>query len=110
MTYAIHHPDRKATASEHRPTAATAIPAAFDARMVAFQQLKLYTTQLLQSRDSPARLHTSLQRLHSVITSADADGLNSPGCMDYALFPLMYGVDSIAITRKAGQLLQTHGR
>ena len=102
MTNAVHHSDRKATASDHRPTAGTAIPAALDARMVVFQQLKLYTTQLLQFRESPARLKASLQHLRTVIADADADGLKGHGCMDYALFPLMYGVDSIAITRKAG--------
>ena len=112
MTNAVHHPERKATAvgsgsSTPDTGSGTAFPAAFDARMVVFQQLKPHTSQLLLHRDSPARLQASLQRLKTVIQDADADGLNSPGCMDYALFPLMFGVDSIAATRQAGQALQS---
>ncbi|DBA68248.1 TPA: hypothetical protein ACH3X2_013864 [Trebouxia sp. C0005] len=107
MTNAVHHSDRKATAvgsgsSTPDTVSGTALPAAFDARMVVFQQLKPHTSQLLLHRDSPARLQASLQRLKTVIQDADADGLNSPGCMDYALFPLMFGVDSVAATRQAG--------
>ena len=108
MTNAVHHSARKATAvgsgnSTPDTGSGTAFPAAFDARMVVFQQLKPHTSQLLLHRDSPARLQASSQRLKSVIQDADAGGLNSPGCMDYALFPLMFGVDSVAATRKAGQ-------
>ncbi|DBA77508.1 hypothetical protein WJX77_009976 [Trebouxia sp. C0004] len=107
MTNAVHHSDRKATAVDTGSSTAdtgssTAFPAAFDARMVVFQQLKPHTSQLLLYRDSSARLQASLQRLKTVIQDADADGLKSPGCMDYALFPLMFGVDSVAATRKAG--------
>ena len=112
MTNAVHHPDRKATAvgrgsSTPDTGSGTAFPAAFDARMVVFQQLKPHTSQLLLHRDSPARLQASLTRLKTVIQDANAGGLNSPGCMDYALFPLMFGVDSVAATRKAGQAVQT---
>ena len=108
MTNAVQYSDQKATAvgsgsSMPDISSGTAFPAAFDARMVVFQQLKSHTSQLLLHRDSPARLQASSQRLKSVIQDADAGGLNSPGCMDYALFPLMFGVDSVAATRKAGQ-------
>lgn len=105
MTDALQHPDSKAgifssgTAAGNR----TANPEAFDARTMVFQQLRPYTSQLLQSRGSPPRLQALLQRLKTVIKDADAAGLNCHGCMDYILFPLMFGVDSIAVTRRPGE-------
>ena len=110
MTNPVQYSDNQATPLKTGSTStvvgtSTAIPAAFDARKVVFQQLKPYTSQLLQLRDSPARLQTLLQRLEAAIKDADPAGLNSNGCMDYILFPLMFGVDSIAVTRRPGQPL-----
>lgn len=80
-----------------------ALPPSSDKRMQLFSQLKPYTSQLLRARDSPARLQSLLVRLQNVIRDADPDGLNSRGILDYILFPLMPGVDSVVLMRRPGQ-------
>ena len=67
-----------------------------------FQQVKPFTSQLLQLKN-PSELQSNLQQLTRIIQRAGAEGLNSKGCMDYILFPLMFGVDSIAVMRKPGR-------
>lgn len=79
-----------------------ALPPTSDKRMQLFNQLKPYTSQLLRARDVPARLQSLLVRLQHVIRDADLDGLNSRGILDYILFPLMPGVDSVVLIRRPG--------
>ena len=90
------------TADSMQPDTGAALPPVRDARMLLFDQLKPYTSQLLRERDSPARLQGLLKKLQKVIRDADVDGLNSPGILDYVLFPLTPGIDSIVLMRRPG--------
>ena len=90
--------DRMAAGSQEP----AALPPTSDKRMLLFNQLKPYTSQLLRARDSPAHLQGLLKSLHNIIRDADVDGLNSRGILDYILFPLMPGVDSVVLVRRPG--------
>ena len=79
-----------------------ALPPTSETRMQLFNQLKPYTSQLLRARDAPARLQSLLTSLQNVIKDADLDALNSRGILDYILFPLMPGVDSVVLMRRPG--------
>ena len=79
-----------------------ALPPTSEKRMQLFNQLKPYTSQLLRARDSPARLQSLLVSLQNVIRDADIDGLTGRGILDYILFPLMPGVDSVVLMRRPG--------
>ena len=70
------------------------------ARETVFQQLQPFCSRLLFLRESIPALAAMLQCLKAVLSDADAAGLR--GCMDYALFPLSLGVDSVAATRQPG--------
>lgn len=103
MTNPVIAIDSKRAAGSMNISTATALPPTFDQRMLLFNQLKPYTSQLLRARDSPARLQSLLKGLQGVIGNADQDGLNSHGILDYILFPLMPGVDSIVLIRRSGR-------
>lgn len=81
-----------------------ALPATLDKKMLLFNNLKPYTSQLLCARDAPARLQSLLVSLQNIIRDADLDGLNSRGIFDYILFPLMPGVDSVVLMRRPGMM------
>lgn len=100
MTNPVIATQDKLARASHEPAA---LPPTSDKRMQLFNQLKPYTSQLLRARDSPARLQSLLVRLQSVIRDADIDGLNSRGILDYILFPLMPGVDSVVLMRRPGK-------
>lgn len=90
----------------HNKSRVTSIPAAASnieeglARETVFQQLQPLCAKLLFLRDSVPALSAMLHRLKAVLSDADAAALR--GCMDYALFPLSFGVDSVAATRQPG--------
>ena len=96
----IKNKDTKA--NNMQPGTGACLPPMRDARMLLFDQLKPYTSQLLRERDSPACLQDLLKKLQKVIRDADTDGLNSHSILDYILFPLMPGIDSIVLMRRPG--------
>ena len=102
MTHAVILPESKSTAGSIQPGASTALPPGLDTRALVFGQLKPITSQLLQARNEPSNLQGLLKNLERVIRDADVDGLNSPGILDYILFPLMPALDSVALTRQSG--------
>lgn len=101
MTSPVRDVDSKSDTSQALlPTATSTIEQELARRMV-FRQLQPICTKILPLRDSAPSLAVVLTQLTAVLRNADAVGLR--GCMDYALYPLLYGVDSIALTR-AGEL------
>ena len=61
-----------------------------------FRQLQPLCTRMLPLRDSVPGLTAMLPQLKATLAAVDAVGLQ--GCMDYALYPLLHGIDSIALT------------
>jgi hypothetical protein len=65
----------------------------------AFSQLRPVCAPLLLDRNDRSVLSGRLKELHEVLERLGPAGLQ--GCMDYVLYPLMFVVDSIPITRGA---------
>lgn len=70
-------------------------------KALVFQQLQPVCSQLLRHRADAESLGRDLQRLQHLLAAAEPVGL--AGCMDYVLFPLMFGADSIVAKRKQGK-------
>lgn len=97
MTNPVRNANSKSDPSSHQPLAATSSIEQELARKMVFRQLQPVCTKVLPLRDSVAGLTAILPQLKSTLAAVDAVGLQ--GCMDYALYPLLYGIDSIALTR-----------
>ena len=72
-------------------------------KALVFQQLQPVCSLLLKHRADAASLGGDLQRLQHLLAAAEPVGL--AGCMDYVLFPLLFGADSIVAKRKQGKYL-----
>lgn len=107
MTNPVRDANSKSDPSSHQPLAATSSIEQELARKMVFRQLQPVCTKILPLRDSVAGLTAILPQLKSTLAAVDAVGLQ--GCMDYALYPLLYGIDSIALARSGdATALLTH--
>ena len=97
MTNPVRDANSKSDPSSHQPLAATSSIEQELLRKMVFRQLQPICTRILPLRDSVAGLTAILPQLKSTLAAVDAVGLQ--GCMDYALYPLLHGIDSIALTR-----------
>ena len=70
-------------------------------KALVFQQLQPVCSVLLRHRADAESLERDLQRLQHLLAAAEPVGLI--GCMDYVLFPLLFGADSIVAKRKQGK-------
>lgn len=100
MTHPVTEVDSKSGSSNvPLPTANSTIEQDLALQM-AFRQLQPICTRILPLRESVTGLTAVLTQLKGMLHDVDAVGLK--GCMDYVLYPLLYGIDSIALTRAGG--------
>lgn len=76
-------------------------------RRVTFQQLQPICSCLLQHRSDARELSNALRDLNALLQTVDGAGLL--GCSDYVLYPLLFIVESIYVSRnKPGSLARSH--
>ena len=97
MTNPVKDITSKTDTTRQQTAAATSTIEQELSRKMVFRQLQPVCTKILPLRESVAGLTALLPQLEAALTGVDAVGLR--GCMDYILYLLLYGIDSIALTR-----------